>query len=118
LDEKITRKFEKMSSSPKERVKALKVLKENGIKTFVFIGPILPFTKFEDIREIINETRNFVDEFYFDRLNLKPGLLKRIRMIKGYEDIEEIEMNEYYKEIKNKILEFIKKEKINSKVLF
>jgi DNA repair photolyase len=118
LDEKITIKFEKMSSPPRERINALKTLKENGIKTFVFIGPILPFTKFEDIREIINETRNFVDEFYFDRLNLKPGLLKRIRIIKGYEDIEEIEMNEYYKEIKKEILEFTNKEKINSRILF
>jgi DNA repair photolyase len=118
LDEKITRKFEKMSSTPNERIKALKILKENGIKTFVFIGPILPFTKFEDIREVINESRNFADEFYFDRLNLKLGMLQKIKMIKGYENTEEIEMNKYYKGIKKEILEFTKKESINSKILF
>jgi DNA repair photolyase len=107
-----------MSSTPKERIKALKVLKENGIKTFVFIGPILPFTKFEDVREIINESRNFADEFYFDRLNLKPGMLQKIKMIKGYDNTEEIEMNKYYKDIKKEILEFTKKESINSRILF
>jgi DNA repair photolyase len=118
LDEEKSRKFEKFASSPKERVKALKILKENGIKTFVFIGPIMPFTKIEEIEKIIKETKEFVDEFYFDKLNLKPGLIEKIRKIEGFEEVEEKKMNEYYNEIKKEILSLIEKEKIKAKILF
>jgi DNA repair photolyase len=118
LDEGKSRKLEKFASSPKERVKALKILKERGIKTFVFIGPIMPFTKIEEIEKIIKETKEFVDEFYFDKLNLKPGLIEKIRKIEGFEEVEEKKMNEYYNEIKKEILSLIEKEKIKAKILF
>jgi DNA repair photolyase len=118
LDEEKSRKLEKFASSPKERVKALKILKENGIKTFVFIGPIMPFTKIEEIEKIIKETKEFADEFYFDKLNLKPGLIEKIRKIEGFEEVEEKKMNEYYNEIKKEILSLIEKEKIKAKILF
>jgi DNA repair photolyase len=118
LDENETRKLEKFASPPKERVKALKILKENGIKTFVFIGPIMPFTRIKEIEKIIKETKEFSDEFYFDKLNLKPGLIEKIKKVKGLEGLEEKKMNEYYEEIKKEILRLIEKEKIKAKILF
>jgi DNA repair photolyase len=118
LDENKTRKLEKFASPPKERIKALKILKENGIKTFVFIGPIMPFTRVEEIEKIVKETKEFSDEFYFDKLNLKPGLIEKIRKVESFEEIEEENMKEYYKKIKKEILKLIEKEKIKAKILF
>jgi DNA repair photolyase len=118
LDEEKSRKLEKFASPPKERAKTLKILKENGIKTFVFIGPIMPFTRIEEIERIVKETKEFSDEFYFDKLNLKPGLIEKIRKIEGFEEIEEDKMKEYYDEIKKGILSLIEKEKIKARILF
>jgi DNA repair photolyase len=118
LDEENSRKLEKFASPPKERVKALKILKENGIRTFVFIGPIMPFTRIEEIEGIIRETKEFSDEFYFDKLNIKPGLIEKIKKVKGLEGLEEKKMNKYYEEIKKEILRLIEKEKIKAKILF
>jgi len=118
LDENKTGKLEKFASPPKERVKALKILKENGIKTFVFIGPIMPFTRIEEIEKIVEETKEFSDEFYFDKLNIKPGLIEKIRKVEGFEEIEEKKMKEYYSEIKREILSLIEKEKIKARILF
>ena len=118
LDENETRRLEKFASPPKERVKALKILKENGIKTFVFIGPIMPFTRIEEIEKIIKETKDFSDEFYFDKLNLKPGLIEKIKKVKGFEGLEEKKMTEYYKKVKKDILKLIEREKIKAKILF
>jgi DNA repair photolyase len=118
LEEEKSRKLERFASPPKERVKALKILKENGIKTFVFIGPIIPFTRIEEIEKIIKETKEFSDEFYFDKLNLKPGLIEKIKKVKGFEGLKEKKINEYYEEIKKEILSLIEKEKIKAKILF
>jgi DNA repair photolyase len=118
LDESESRKLEKFAQPPKERVKAFKILKENGIKTFVFIGPIMPFTKIEEIEKIVKETKEFAEEFYFDKLNLKPGLIEKIRKIEGFEEIEEDEMKDYYNEIKKELLSLIEKEKIKARILF
>ncbi|MDT7859071.1 MAG: radical SAM protein [Candidatus Aenigmarchaeota archaeon] len=118
LDGRKTRRLEKFASSPKERVKALKILKEAGIKTFVFIGPIIPFTSIEEIERIVEETKEFSDEFYFDKLNLKPGLIEKIRKVEDFEEMEEKKMNEYYSEIKREILSLIEKEKIKARILF
>jgi DNA repair photolyase len=41
-DERIARLFEPAASSVAERIEALAVLKANGLRTFAFVGPILP----------------------------------------------------------------------------
>jgi DNA repair photolyase len=41
-DERIARLFEPAASSVAERLSALAVLKANGLRTFAFVGPILP----------------------------------------------------------------------------
>jgi DNA repair photolyase len=118
LEREKTRRLEKFASSPKERINALKILKEAGIKTFVFIGPIMPFTSIEEIERIIEETKEFSDQFYFDKLNIKPGLIEKIRKVEDFEEMEEKKMKEYYSEIKRKILSLIEKEKIKARILF
>jgi len=114
----ISKKLEKFASLPKERINALKILKENGIKTFVFIGPIMPFSSIEEIEEIVSETKNFTEEYYFDKLNLKPGLLEKIKSIENYKDLKEKEMEEYYKKLRKEIESLIEKHSLKAKILF
>ena len=57
------------ASSIEARMKTLKVLHENGIHTVLFMSPIFP--AITDYKEIIKKTRPFVDEFWFENLNLR-----------------------------------------------
>ncbi len=57
--------WEPRAPHPKRRIDALKQLKEEGIKTYVFIGPLLPET---DLEAIIRETRDFADFYIIDML--------------------------------------------------
>jgi len=42
LDSKYARLFEPLASSPSERLRTLETLNKRGIKTYAFIGPLLP----------------------------------------------------------------------------
>lgn len=56
-------------SSITERVNALKKLHTAGIDTVLFLSPIFPYiTKW---KEIIDETKNHVSEYWFENLNLR-----------------------------------------------
>jgi len=118
LDENKCKKLERFAPSPSERIKALKKLKESGIKTFVFIGPIMPFTKLEEIKSVVQKTKEFADKFYFDKLNIKPRLLEKIKKIKEYEELNVDEMKIYYDGIKEEIYDLAKRESIEAKILF
>ena len=93
-------------------------MKESGIKTFAFIGPVMPFSSLEEIEEIVFETKNFADEFYFDRLNLKPGLLEKIKLMEEYKELKKEEMEEYYKSLRKEIEKLIEKNSLKAKILF
>ena len=84
LDEGVRQHFEPYSSSIEQRVRALKVLHENGIKTYVFIGPILPY--FTDVRSIIAAVRESVNEVWAETLNIRCG---------NWGDIETLLRNNY-----------------------
>jgi len=68
LDEKIRKRFELKSPAVKSRVNALQQLHDEGIKTFAFIGPIMPYIT--DLENIMQELSPFVDSFGFEDLNL------------------------------------------------
>ncbi len=57
--------WEPRAPHPLARIEALRRLKEAGIRTYVFVGPILPET---DVEEIVRRTAKYADFFYFDRL--------------------------------------------------
>ena len=77
LNEEKRKKFEPFASQVKERIEALRKLKEAGIKTFAFLGPILPDTELSEIEELIRKV-NFADKIYIDKVNYKPGLEEKI----------------------------------------
>lgn len=68
LNEKFKNDMDK-ASSIKERIATLKTLHENNIKTVLFMSPIFP--EITEWKEIINQTKSFVDEYWFENLNLR-----------------------------------------------
>ena len=73
LNEKHRRIYEPNSSPSTDRLKAIKVLKANGIKTFVFVGPVMPiFTLDKEFFKKIKEVNP--DYVIVDRLRVKRGM--------------------------------------------
>ncbi|NPA76465.1 MAG: radical SAM protein [Candidatus Diapherotrites archaeon] len=58
-------KVERDAPDPKARIEALKQLKGIGIRTYVFVAPILPET---DVEAIVRATKDYADFYYFDSL--------------------------------------------------
>ena len=100
------------ASSIKSRLNALKELHKNGIYTVLFMSPIFPYiTEWKEIMEISKE---FVDEYWFENLNLR-GSYKRDILDYIKEKYNEIypEYTEIYDKKNNKYWEVLSDE-INS----
>lgn len=64
------------ASSIKERFETLKTLHENGITTILFMSPIFPYIT--DWQNIIETSKDFIDEYWFENLNLRGSYKKTI----------------------------------------
>ncbi|MEJ2663492.1 MAG: radical SAM protein [Spirochaetia bacterium] len=83
LDDTVRAAIEPHASPVADRLSALKKLKQNGLSTYVFIGPVLPFIT--DWREIIRRTRDFTDCYYFENLNMYGTIKKDLfAWLEGY----------------------------------
>ena len=112
LDESFKDDMDK-ASSIKDRLDALKELHENRIYTVLFMSPIFPYiTNWKEIIEISND---FVDEFWFENLNLrgsyKYSILNYIKekyndLFCKYIDIYENKNNYYWNDLSKKIEEY------------
>lgn len=69
MDEKATRIFQPMAALPKEKVEALKKLHDEGIKTYIHLGPILPH--FTDFEEIFGAVHKHIDAAMGETLNTR-----------------------------------------------
>ena len=68
LDENFRKDMDN-ASTIRERLDTLKELHDNGIKTVLFMSPIFPFIT--EWKEIIEESKNYIDEYWFENLNLR-----------------------------------------------
>lgn len=68
LDENFKNDMDK-ASSIKNRLNTLKTLHENGIRTILFMSPIFP--KITECENIIEVSKDFIDEYWFENLNLR-----------------------------------------------
>lgn len=57
------------ASSIEERLATLEKLHKQGIYTILFMSPIFPYIT--EWQEIIEKSKNFVDEYWFENLNLR-----------------------------------------------
>ena len=71
FDGRVKKEIEPFSPPKERRIRALKELSENGIKTYAFISPIIP--ELVDVEELINETKSFADFYWFEFLNLRAS---------------------------------------------
>ena len=77
LNENLRKIIEPFSSSIKERINALKKLKKENIRTFLFVGPLIfPFVNFEEIRKLIEFGLKSFDEVFVDKFRVKNDLMK------------------------------------------
>jgi DNA repair photolyase len=72
-DEDIRKIFEPHSPSIHSRVKALRTLHEGKVKTYAFIGPLLPL----DPKKMVTMLDGLIDEVLIDRMNY-PNKVKGI----------------------------------------
>ena len=68
LDEKFRCDMDNASTIT-ERLDTLKKLHDNGIHTVLFMSPIFPYIT--EWKEIIEKSKNYVDEYWFENLNLR-----------------------------------------------
>lgn len=85
------------ASSIKERLYTLKKLHDNGIYTVLFMSPIFPYIS--NFKEIIDISKDYIDEYWFENLNLR-GIYKQT--ILNYIQLNYPELIGYYDEIYNK----------------
>ncbi|MFU8767391.1 MAG: SPL family radical SAM protein [Candidatus Methanoperedens sp.] len=77
-DDSVRSKLEPGASSVAERLRALRELGENGIDTWVFLGPLMPHIT--DIEGLVDAVAEVKPKYVIvDRLRLKPGVWENVR---------------------------------------
>lgn len=79
LNDDISRNFEIRASLPKFRIRALEIIHNAGIKTYAFIGPILP--ELTDLEIILSSLQGKVDFIMAECLNLKCGNSETVKKV-------------------------------------
>jgi len=112
LNDDVRKRFEPASSSIEEKLHAIKQLKQKGIKTYAFFGPILPYLSDQNLEDYFHQIADAgVDYIYVDKLNLKPGLWNTLDEFVGtdFQNLHDkwkdifLNKNNYYKDLKQKI---------------
>jgi DNA repair photolyase len=109
-DEKVARLFEPMASSIKDRIDALERLHDAGIRTFAFIGPLLPGNP----EKLVGELEGKVAYVYIDRMNY----VNTVRGFYHYLGIKESLTDEFFHKIKDRLVRELERRRISFKVLF
>ena len=108
------------ASTIKERMDTLKELHNNGIYTVLFMSPIFPYIT--EWKEIIDNTKNYIDEYWFENLNLRGSYKKDILdyiknnfsdLYSEYIDIYVNKNNKYWKELAEEINNYCNQNNIN-----
>ncbi len=114
--------FEPLASLPEDRVKTLKTLHDNGIKTYAHVGPILPY--FTDLKKIFSALEGVVDEIWLESFNTTgdnwSGVEQVLKskfpeMLPKYKEIFFTNKKEsYITDLKNEISQLSKQHKIKT----
>ena len=119
LDEKFRSDMDNASTIA-ERLDTLKKLHDNGIHTVLFMSPIFPYIT--EWKEIIEKSKNYVDEYWFENLNLrgqyKTYIMSYIKnnypnFYDGYIDIYMKNNKKYWINLADEINNYCQKNNIN-----
>jgi DNA repair photolyase len=88
LDEGLRQRIEPMASPSMERMALLEEARRRGIKTYAFLGPVLPHLSdtAENLDSLLKLVKNVgIDYFYVDRLNRRFGVWQSLKnMLQNY----------------------------------
>ena len=108
IDDGARKRFEPHSSSIPARLNALEETSRKGIKTWVFLGPIIPDLIGETLEDLIKGLGEIgIDHLLFDKLRIKPGM-------KGFSEYRRTD----YGRIENEIKELCSKYKVKCQQAF
>lgn len=125
LDEDLKNKLEPSSPSVEQRIQTLKVLKSEGIKTICSISPIIP--GLTDYEKIINMTKDYVDEYQFDKLDLRSSFKTKMfnfikqeysALIPLYDSIYNKKTSDYFEKIADDIINYCNKNNIKYNICY
>ncbi len=111
LDDNVRKDFEPGASTVEEKIEAIRELKENGIKVYVFFGPMLPYLSDRELEKFFKTMKELkVDYLLIDRFNLKPGLRSKMETLLGkkYPDLVEkwkdaLQSKGYFEDLRTRI---------------
>ncbi|MGB9759829.1 MAG: SPL family radical SAM protein [Thermoproteota archaeon] len=122
MDDEMAKIFEPGAPSTSKRIEALKKLKENGVATYAFLGPLIPGVS--DFEWLVEQVHEFSDYIYVDKLNLRPGVWQSLLpTLSEVGKIDEVRKNleadsVYYREIRMKTKKLSKDYKVEFNILF
>ncbi|MDD4983994.1 MAG: radical SAM protein [Candidatus ainarchaeum sp.] len=124
LDPNISKQTEPFAYLPAERINILKSLHKEGIHTALFISPIFPYIT--DWKAVILKTKGFVDEYWFENLNLYPSIRGNILSFLESKDWGLIDkyrkiyspISTYWEDMEKEIKAFCKEQKVKGTVYF
>lgn len=124
LNEEVRRLFEPNAPPVAHRINALKQLYKEGIRTWVFLAPIMPDLTYQSLFELLNEIKRSVDYVLVDTLNIKcgnwrgitkaltekyPALLDHWKLIFSTKENKK----QYYQNLYHRIVEFSKENNLD-----
>lgn len=112
LSDEDRKKYEPYSSPTEDRLAALAELADSGIKTWAFLGPIMPSITEKNLGNFIKELAGVkVGYVLIDKLRMKPGLGEKMRNFysEHYPEVQQSINEGYFQEIKNKIIALCEK---------
>jgi DNA repair photolyase len=109
-DEKIARFFEPGAASIRERLKALEKLHSSGIRTFAFIGPLLPGNP----EKLVADLDGLVDKVLIDRMNYLNQIKSFYRELK----LEWATEDDFFQEYKARLTSELKKRRMKFEAVF
>jgi DNA repair photolyase len=109
-DENIAVLFEPGAASSAERLKALEKLHSSGIRTFAFIGPLLPGNP----EKLVSDLDGLVDRVFIDRMNY----LSQIKAFYRRQKLEWATEDEFFQEYKARLISELRKRKMRLEVVF
>ncbi|GAB4316482.1 MAG: radical SAM protein [Methanobacteriaceae archaeon] len=124
LDENLRKKLEPSAPSIQSRLKALNQLHDVGVRNYLFISPIFPYLT--DWEEIINLTRDYVDYYMFENLNIIGSVWPSVKkfldknfptLTSEYRQIY-FEDNFYWDNVKDEIINFCENHDLEFEIYF
>jgi len=128
LNNQISRLFEPQASLPELRLKALATLQKEGIKTYAFVGPLLPYfgDRRENLEELFQKIKKTGLKYLFvDKLNYGKGIVgKRLGPIyqaygsQACQALADCDSQGYINKLRELVKSLMAKYKLEGQILF